>query len=109
MKGSGPKHERETTINFNEEEDIATIWTASLIVYQRLLKRLGRAYLTEDGERHAVFSFPKVLIVLPRYKVKKAITPEQRSKMATRMAATRQNIRAKGASGGISDGEARVQ
>jgi hypothetical protein len=29
MKGSGPLHERETIINFNEEGDEASIWTAS--------------------------------------------------------------------------------
>jgi hypothetical protein len=57
MKGHGPRLERETIINFNEEEDIAWIWTASETVYRRLLKRLGRVYLTEDGERHAEFKF----------------------------------------------------
>src|SRR5215475_2051483 len=106
MKGSGPKHERETTINFNEEEDIATIWTASLIVYQRLLRRLGRAYLTEDGERHAIFSFPKELISLPRYKVKRAIS------QAHLEALHRHRIHkqgAKEANRGISDGEGKVQ
>jgi hypothetical protein len=27
MKGSGPKYERETIINFNEEEETASVWT----------------------------------------------------------------------------------
>ena len=68
MKGNGSRHERETIINFNEEESTASIWTASEIVYRRLLKRLGRAYLTEDGERHAEFRFPVSFIQLPRPK-----------------------------------------
>ena len=99
MKGKGPKHERETIITFNEEEIEATIWTSSDSVCRRLLKRLGRNYLTEDGERHAVFKFPKELISLPRHKAKRTLTPDQRTQMANRMSRTRQNIREKGQSG----------
>ena len=90
MKASGPKHERETIINFNEEEDKATIWTASEITYRRLLKRLGRAYLTEEGERHAVFSFPRQWLILPRFKTKRPANPTQRSNLATCVAASRE-------------------
>jgi hypothetical protein len=68
MKGKGPRHERETIINFNEEESVASIWTASDTVYRRLLKRLGREYLAVDGERHAEFRFPVSFIQLPRPK-----------------------------------------
>ena len=68
MKGHGPKHERETIINFNEEEATASIWTASETVYRRLLKRLGQEYLAVDGERHAEFRFPVAFIQLPRPK-----------------------------------------
>ena len=53
MTGRGPKHERETIINFNEESDTASIWTASEVVYRRL-KKLG--YMpAQDNERSAVF------------------------------------------------------
>jgi hypothetical protein len=38
MKGKGPKYERETIINFNEESEMASIWTASEVVYRRLMK-----------------------------------------------------------------------
>jgi hypothetical protein len=86
MKGKGPKHERETIINFNEEDGEASIWTASEPVYRRLLKRLGRAYLTADGERHAVFTFPAEFLQLPRAKAKKVLTPEQRVQLANRLA-----------------------
>ena|SRR5215831_7833847 len=74
MKGKGPRIERETVINFNEEEDVAWVWTASEAVYRRLLKRLGRAYLTEDAERHAEFKFPKQFISLPRAKSERTFT-----------------------------------
>ena len=93
MTPKGPRSERETVIRFNEE-DTASIWTASDAVYRRLMKRLGRQYLTEDGERHAVFTFPKELISLPRAKAKRVLTEAQRAQMASRMSQTRQNIRA---------------
>src|SRR5262245_2153189 len=66
MKGKGPKHERETIINFNEEDDIASIWTASEVVYRRLMK-LG--YMpSQDNERSAIFKMPKRDVKLPRPK-----------------------------------------
>ena len=101
MKGKGPRIERETVINFNEEEGTAWIWTASEPVYRRLLKRLGSQYLTEDGERHAEFKFPRELISLPRVKAKRVLTDAQRASMASRMSRTRQNIRGKGVSRGM--------
>jgi len=93
MKGEGPRIERETTIVFNEEEGTASIWTASDTVYRRLLKRLGRAYLTEDGERHAVFAFPKEFIGLPRLKTKKKLDPSHRAKLVAQAAEARKILR----------------
>jgi len=92
MKGKGPKYERETILNFNEEEKTASIWTASETVYRRLLKRLGRAYLTEDGERQAVFVFPTAFIKLP--KPKREATEAQRQ-AAGRMGRARLSQKAK--------------
>jgi|SoiMetStandDraft_2_1073263.scaffolds.fasta_scaffold121777_5 hypothetical protein len=105
MTPKGPRSERETIINFNEEDETASIWTASETVYRRLMKRLGRAYLTEDGERHAVFMFPKELISLPRVKAKRVLTEAQRAQMASRMSRTRENISAKQASRGMPEGQ----
>ena len=85
MKGKGPRSERETIINFNEEEDKATIWTASDAVYRRLLRRLGTGYLTEDGERHAVFTFPAEWAVLPRARTKRVLTPQQKADLAAQL------------------------
>lgn len=72
MKATGIRQERETVINWNEEDDQATIWTASDVVYRRLKKRLGTDYLVKDEERHAEFRFPKTWLVLPRKRVKAA-------------------------------------
>ena len=84
MEGIGIKAERETTITFNEEDDTASIWTASETVYRRLLKQLGTDYLWEDGERHAVFRFPKQLLRLPKVKSAARIAAGQRLSRAKR-------------------------
>ena len=66
MTPKGPRSERETVINFNEEDDTASIWTASEVVYRRLMK-LG--YMpSQDNERSAVFEMPKRDVKLPRPK-----------------------------------------
>jgi len=80
------RNTRETIITFNDEEETAFVWTASESVYRRLLNRLGRAYLSEDGERHAVFIFPAEFLALPRAKAKRVLTPEQRAQLARRLA-----------------------
>jgi hypothetical protein len=70
MEGKGIRAERETIINFNEEDDEASIWTASETVYRRLIK-LG--YIPhKDNERSAVFKMPKRDIRLPRPKRQEA-------------------------------------
>ena len=53
MKSTGPKHERETIVRWDEEGPDAEIWTASQLVYNRLLKRGFE--LIEEGGRHGVF------------------------------------------------------
>lgn len=68
MKGHGPRYERETVIILNEESDEATVWTASQVIYRRLLKRLGKTCLVNDQERSAEFKFPKKFLSLPRTK-----------------------------------------
>src|SRR5262249_39939927 len=99
MEGKGPRFERETVITFNEEEAEAVIWTASETIYRRLIKRLGRSYLAEDGERHAVFKFPKEFISLPRLKAQKSLTPTQRAELASRLSRSPQNVGEKRQSG----------
>jgi len=66
MKAKGPKHERETVIVFNDEEDMADVWTASNRTYQKLLK-LGYEP-AEDNERSATFKIAKKCVGLRKPK-----------------------------------------
>jgi hypothetical protein len=74
MKAEGPRQERETTIHFNDAEDIASVWTASQKVYRALTKK-GYSPV-EDHGRSARFEISKADIRLPIPKRK--LTPEQR-------------------------------
>jgi len=65
MKAIGPGFEREVIIRFDDDSDIAELWTASATYYRRMLKRGFTP--VEDGERHAVFKFPKKSVKLPRF------------------------------------------
>ena len=75
MKGKGPRSERETIVNFNEEEEMAFVWTASESVHRQLLNRCYKPI--EDGERHAVFEVPRREIKLPRPKRKRKMSVKQ--------------------------------
>jgi hypothetical protein len=83
MKASGPRHERETVIVFNEEEGFASIWTASQQVYKKLLRR-GYA-LESDNERSASFKVSKRLITFRGFpegaKPRRTLTPEHKAKL----------------------------
>ena len=51
VKAAGPKIERETIVRWDDENGELEIWTASEVVYRRMMKR---GYVpSEDGERHA--------------------------------------------------------
>jgi len=63
MQGKGPKYERETVIRFDEESSTAEVWTASEVVYRRMLKRGW--YPNADSERTASFIVPKTAVKLP--------------------------------------------
>ena len=82
MKQAGPPYERETIIRWDQDDPNATIWTANGSVYNRLLKRLGRAQLIADGERHAIFVCPKQWIILPKFKIPRKMSDEQKVKLA---------------------------
>ena len=74
MKAKGLRQERETMINFNDAEEVASVWTASQKVY-RALKKVGYNPIADD-ERSASFEISKADVRLPRPKRK--LTPEQR-------------------------------
>jgi len=82
MKASGPKHERETIITFNEEDDYCQIYTASDAIYRRLIKRLGMDRITHEGERSANFEFPAKWLTLPRKRTPKKASPAQMAHLA---------------------------
>jgi hypothetical protein len=65
MQAKGTQEERETILIWNDTDDNATLWTASNTYYRRMLKRGFTP--TEDGERHALFEFPKKSVKLPRF------------------------------------------
>lgn len=64
MKATGIKSERETIIVLDEEGKLATLWTASDSIYRQMKKR-GWIPI-DEGERHALFQFPKNRLRLPR-------------------------------------------
>jgi arginyl-tRNA--protein-N-Asp/Glu arginylyltransferase len=74
MQAKGTRQERETVIKFNDKDEIASMWTASQVIYRRL-RKLGYNPLV-DNDRSASFDIPKADIRLPRPKRK--LTPEQR-------------------------------
>jgi hypothetical protein len=85
MIGKGPKQDRETIINFNEGSDTASIWTASEVVYRRMVK-LG--YMpSQDNERSAVFELPKRDVKLPR--PKRVMSEARREKIRESLKAKR--------------------
>lgn len=84
MKASGPKHERETIIRYDDEGRECSIWTASDAV-DRKLRKLGLEVI-EEGERHTVFSCPKRQVRIARQRI---ISKEQHEVLSARMALTR--------------------
>jgi len=82
MKGKGIRRERETIINFNEEEKTAHIWTASEPMYRRL-RKMGYCP-SEDNERSASFVVPKRDIKLPRPKSASRIESSKRLAQSVR-------------------------
>jgi hypothetical protein len=69
IKPKGPKIERETIINFNEEEANATLWTASATVDRRMRKRGFEP--NEESDRSVSFVVPKSSVKLPRISKRK--------------------------------------
>jgi hypothetical protein len=72
MTPKGPRSERETIINFNEEEETATIWTASGPMDKRL-RKLGLEVI-EEGDRHTVFKCLRSQVKVQRLRV---LSPQQ--------------------------------
>jgi hypothetical protein len=102
MTPKGPRRERETVINCNEEDETATIWTASGPMDKRF-RKLGLEVI-EEGERHTVFRCLRSQVKVRRMKV---LSADYKASLSNRMRLARQDqaiTTAKKASRGILDG-----
>lgn len=68
--------ERETVLNWNDAEEMASIYTSSPAVRRRLTKRLRREP-DRSGTSWAEWFIPKAWAGLPRFKEKRAASPGQ--------------------------------
>jgi hypothetical protein len=87
-------YERETTINWNEEQDYATIDTRSLSVMRRL-EKLGiepvkvRESINSGAILGKLYHVPKKWVRLPRPPTKRKLTDEQKKAAGERFAKSR--------------------
>lgn len=78
-----PREERETTISFNEEADLALVWSASP-KFQRRMARLGiepyskKPMLEEGGKVSCYYNVPKSYVRIQQPRKKLNLTDEQR-------------------------------
>lgn len=71
------KLERETVITFNEQDEMATVWSVSPIIVKRLQKMnfKGESRGASDGR---YFLIPKKLVIIQKErKQRKTLSPEQ--------------------------------
>jgi len=80
MKGKGIREERETVIRFDETGEKAIVWTASMPVYRKMLKRGYKA--TKETDHFAWFAVPKGDIKIPRPKRQQTEKQREASKRA---------------------------
>jgi hypothetical protein len=83
MTPEGLRSERETVINFNEEEETATIWTASGAM-DKGLRKLGLEVI-EEGDRHTVFKCLRSQVKVRRLRVLSSQQLEAAKEKAKRM------------------------
>ena len=76
-------YEKETIINFNEGEDMASIFTYNKVWQRHLEKRLGLKPVMDNGCGGKEYEIPKKRIKPPRAPVK--LSAEARAKLTKRM------------------------
>ena len=76
-------YEKETIINFNEADNIASIFTCNKSWQKHLEKRLGLRPIMDNGYGGRGYEIPKKRIRPPRAPVK--LSPEARAKLSKRM------------------------
>jgi len=89
MTPKGPRSERETVINFNEEEETATIWTASGPMDKRF-RKLGLEVI-EEGDRHTVFKCLRSQVKVQRPRV---LSPQRLEALRNKAKRMRQGLSA---------------
>lgn len=85
------RYERETTLVYNEEEDLAMVWSASP-TFHRHMERIGvepyKVDNRKDGERGCWYKVPKTWIIV-RPPIRRTLTQEQRIATAERLRRSR--------------------
>lgn len=86
--------EQETIINWNMEEDTASLFTYSKRIQRHMEVILGLKPIRENSSGGKDYEFPKKWCKLPRKTKTRNFTPEQKEAMKTRFAKARK-LRAK--------------
>ena len=81
-------YEQETIINFNKEEDMASIFTYEKTWQQHLERKLGLRPVMDNGYGGKDYQLPKERIPMPR--VKKVLSAEHKEKLAATLGKARQ-------------------
>ena len=85
------KHERETIINMNEEDPMASIFTYSTPWQKHLEERMGLKAFMDNGSGGKEYLVSKKLIKPPR--APKKLSAEQRDALRSRLEASRKSAK----------------
>jgi len=85
------KTEQETIINFNQDEQTASIYTHSKKWQRHLEQKLGLTPVKDYGDGGKEYELPKKLLCLPR--APRTISPEKRAQLSERMRRIHQSKR----------------
>jgi hypothetical protein len=80
--------ERETVIVFNDDDEMASVYTAQRTVITKLKKNSAATLLDEgrfEGSAWAKFEIPKALVSFRSTRVKRELTAEQREVLGERL------------------------
>lgn len=83
------RYERETIINFNEADELASIFTYDRAWQRQLEKKLGLKPVMDNGSGGKEYEIDKKRIKPPR--APKKLSPEDKAKIASRLANSRKS------------------
>jgi len=81
------RYERETIINFNEDEEMANIFTYNRRWQEHLEKKLGLKPIMDNGSGGKEYEIDKRRIKPPR--AQRNLSPDDKAKIANRLARSR--------------------